>query len=167
MRTNCLHVAQSVPLQKVKKSWLPACVSGVPFGATILTTFTLCRCAPFPNGAFVAIGVPYPPKKARCQHHQPLRHSLASIVTLNDAHALNCRETLCRGRTSNCARTAKCRATTTPCPFAHCCKGGKLECNAMLKVVHTTREPPTQSYSFGYHVYVSGQRRAFVANGCT
>ena len=46
-------------------SWLPACVSGVPSGATTVTTSTLCRSAPFPDGASVASGVPGPPKKKR------------------------------------------------------------------------------------------------------
>ena len=85
-----------------------------------------------------------PPKKGSVSPSSaivalPCRH--LSIIASGDSRASSCRETLCRGRTSDCARSAKCHATTTPCPFPHCYKGGRLECTAMhmLRTCVSTR----------------------------
>ena len=103
MRNECLHVAHSIPLRIVKKSWLPSCVSRVPSGATTVTTSTLCRSASFPDRAFAASGVSNPPKMGTMPPSSataslPCRH--CTIVASKDSRASYCRETLSRGHTS-------------------------------------------------------------------
>ena len=58
-----MYCTKCEPLRKVMKSWLPACESGVPSGATVLTTLAWCRSVPFPEGAVEVSGVPGPQKK--------------------------------------------------------------------------------------------------------
>ena len=51
MRTHCLHTAHSMPLRKVKNSWLPPCRGGLPSGSTTMSSDGACRSARLRVGA--------------------------------------------------------------------------------------------------------------------
>ena len=128
-RTDCLHTAQSVPFRKVKKSWLPPCSTGIPPGSTTVSSDGICRSPRLRVGPWQAAGTSDPPKDSKMSPSSttapsPSRHcSMAASTYVRGS--MHC-ETLCREGTSKRALAASLRATSTPCPFTHCRKGGRL-----------------------------------------